>query len=324
VLFRKIFAFVTAAILLAACGGGSSQIVPSGQPPAMTPSSTMSQSSANRGLRMLSTFTAVGSNGAILRILPTREKLAHKALGIGGGGATPLLYGGGPIQTAPKLYVVFWGSGWNSSSGDPNGVQAVLKNFYAAIGGHSWLNSVTQYTQTGGAHAGNAGNIFAGAYVDTTSSPLPVPQDSDIAAEAVKAAAHFGDYSASASYVVALPHNTIPIGFEVEYCAWHSSTAAGGGTIAYTNLPYLPDAGSSCGQGTVNSPGTLDGVSIVAGHEQGETESDPQPSTGWVDASGSENGDKCAWTGLENNPNAGGFPTQPLWSNATLSCVQSY
>ena len=322
-LLRKSFAFAAAAALLTACGGGSSQIVPSGQSPAMSPPSTMSQSRATRGMQKLSTFTAVGPNGSILRILPPREALGHQ-LGVGGTSAGPLLYGGGPITTAPKLYVVFWGSGWNSTTGDPNGVQSVLKNFYAAIGGHSWLNSVTQYTQTGGAHVGNAGNIFAGAYVDTTSSPLPVPQDSDIAAEAVKAAAHFGDYSASASYVVALPHNTIPIGFMAEYCAWHSSTAAAGGTIAYTNLPYLPDAGSSCGQGSVNSPGTLDGVSIVAGHEQGETESDPQPSTGWVDASGSENGDKCAWTGLENNPNAGGFPTQPLWSNATLSCVQSY
>lgn len=339
-LYRKTLAFAVAATLLSACTGGTSQMVPSGQAPVMPPpppASTAPQSSStppqsiaaspqaasSYGLNVVSTFTAIGSNGAILRILPTREKLAHKALGVGGG-AGPLLYGGGPIATAPKLYVVFWGSAWNSTTGDPNGVQSVLKSFYAAIGGHSWLNSVTQYTQTGGAHAGNAGNIFAGAYVDATSSPLPVPQDSDIAAEAVKAAAHFGDYSTSASYVVALPHNTIPVGFEVEYCAWHSSTAAAGGTIAYTNLPYLPDAGSSCGQGSVNSPGTNDGVSIVAGHEQGETESDPQPSTGWVDASGNENGDKCAWTGLENNPNAGGYPTQPLWSNATLSCVQTY
>jgi hypothetical protein len=311
----KVLALAATAALLAGCGGGSSQIVPGGAGASTAPS--------GRHLTMLSRFTAVGPNGSVLRIFPTREALANAPLGVGGG-AGPLLYGGGPVQTAPKLYVVFWGSGWNSSSGDPNGVMPVLKSFFAAIGGSKWLNSVTQYTQSGGTHVGNAGNILAGSYVDTTSSPLPVPLDSDIAAEAVKAAAHFGDYSASASYVVALPHNTIPIGFMAEYCAWHSSTAAAGGTIAYTNLPYMPDAGSSCGQGTVNTPGTLDGVSIVAGHEQGETETDPQPSTGWVDASGSENGDKCAWTGLENNPNAGGFPTQPLWSNAGMTCAQSY
>jgi hypothetical protein len=317
----KLLAAMGAAALLTACAGGGSTTLPAAQQP-------LQAQSGGRQLHMLSTFTAVGDNGAILRVFPTREALSHEALGVGGTSAGPLLYGGGPIQTAPHLYVVFWGSAWNSSTGDPNGIQGPLKTFYGAIGGHSWLNSVTQYTQSGGQHVGNAGNIFVGSYVDSTSSPLPVPQDSDIAAEAVKAAAHFGDYSASASYVVALPHNVIPVGFRAEYCAWHSSTAAAGGTIAYTNLPYMPDAGSSCGQGSVNSPGTIDGVSIVAGHEQGETETDPQPSTGWVDASGNENGDKCAWTGLENNPNAGGFPTQPLWSNAANAgvggCVQSY
>ncbi|MEA2718422.1 MAG: hypothetical protein QOJ39_286, partial [Candidatus Eremiobacteraeota bacterium] len=39
---------------------------------------------------------------------------------------------------------------------------------------------------------------------------------------------------------------------------------------------------------------------------------------------GAENGDKCAWVNLINNPNAGGYPTQPLWSNANNGCVQSY
>jgi len=97
-----------------------------------------------------------------------------------------------------------------------------------------------------------------------------------------------------------------------------------GGTIAWTNLPYMPDAGASCGAGSVNSPGTLDGVTIVGGHEQGETETDPFPNSGWLDNSNAENGDKCAWTNLINNPNAGGYPTQPLWSNANNGCVQSY
>ena len=55
-------------------------------------------------------------------------------------------------------------------------------------------------------------------------------------------------------------------------------------------------------------PGTIDGESIVAGHEQGETECDPFLSISLTDASGAEIGDKCAWTGLQNNPNADSFP----------------
>lgn len=239
-----------------------------------------------------------------------------------GTGSGNLLYNGGVIQTAPKIYLVLWGN-WNAS-GDPNGVAARLEAFLPKIGGSSWLNSVTQYTQSGGAHVGNLAGSYGGVWNDTANAPLPVEQDSDVANEAVRAAAHFGDYSSSASYVIASPHLSSTIGFQVQYCAWHSSTTAGNSTIAFTNLPYIPDAGSSCGQNSVNSNGTLDGVSIVEGHEQGETETDPQPSSGWLDASGNENGDKCAWTGLQNNPSVGNYPTQPLWSNASSSCVQSY
>src|ERR1700738_3002524 len=64
----KILAAAAAAALLAACGGGGSNTLPSAQ----TPGSAQPQS-AGRHLTMLSKFTAVGDNGAILRIFPTRE-----------------------------------------------------------------------------------------------------------------------------------------------------------------------------------------------------------------------------------------------------------
>src|SRR5258708_14924003 len=60
-------------------------------------------------------------------------------------------------------------------------------------------------------------------------------------------------------------------------------------------MPYNTDAGASCGQNFVNSNGTLDGVSIVGGHEYAETITDQNPPGGYTDSSGAENGDKCAW-----------------------------
>jgi serine protease len=315
----RLLALLCAAAILAACSGGGGQAIPS--------SHTTTASSSDRELTTLSTFSAVdNATGTVVHIYPTREIIDATRLVNGSRtpqATSPLLYHNGPIQTAPKIYVVFWGSAWNGS-GDPNGVAAQLKAFYGVIGGGKWINSVTQYTQTGGAPVGNAGNIFAGSYVDTSSSPPSKPSQSAMAAEAAKVAAHYGDYSASAAYIVAMPHGIKPSGFGTQYCAYHSSTSAGGSTIAWTNLPYMPDAGASCGAGSVNSPGTLDGVTIVGGHEQGETETDPQPNSGWLDSAGQENGDKCAWTGLMNNPDAGGYPTQPLWSNANNACVQSY
>ena len=244
--------------------------------------------------------------------------------------STNLTYHNGPVQTAPKIYVTEWG---NWSTGDPSGEYSYYQRFISAVGGSQWLSSVAQYTQTGGAHVGNLAGSYAGTWNDTTDA---IPNlntntyQSALAAEAAKAAAHFGDYTASASYVILIPHGVAVYQFAGNYgglngyCAWHSSTSASGGRIAYTNLPYQSDAGASCGEGSVTSPGVNDGVSIVGGHEQAETETDPQPNTGWLDSSGAENGDKCAWKNLQNTSfgSAGNFPTQPLWSNAVSGCVQ--
>jgi serine protease len=306
--------------LLTACNNGPAA------PPAAPRIITQAE---DREFQSVSTFVAQNTeSGEFVRVFPTREVMdAFRATEAGQRftqATNNLTYHGGPVQTNPKIYVVYWGSSWNTSTGDPKGVRARANAFFGVIGGSRWLNSVTQYTQSNGQHVGNAAGSFAGSYVDTTSSPPSRPSQSQLAAEAAKAAAHYGDYSASAAYIVALPHGIRPSGFGTQYCAYHSSTTAAGHTIAWTNDPYLPDVGASCGAGSVNSPGTLDGVSIVFGHEQGETETDPFPNSGWLDSSGAENGDKCAWTGLENNPNAGGYPTQPLWSNSNNGCVQSY
>ena len=51
--------------------------------------------------------------------------------------------GGIGVETAPKIYLVLWGSQWNNN--DPSGEAAILENFYRGVGGSSWLNSVTQY-----------------------------------------------------------------------------------------------------------------------------------------------------------------------------------
>jgi len=318
----RLFAVAAVSALLTACNNGGA--TPPAMPRAVQPSSDV------REFQSISTFVAQNtSTGEFVRVFPTRDVMdAFRATDAGQRftqATNNLTYHGGPVQTSPKIYVVYWGSSWNSSTGDPKGVRARANAFFGVIGGSKWLNSVTQYTESNGQHVGNAAGSFVGSYVDTSSSPPSRPTQSQLAAEAAKAAAHYGDYSASASYVVALPHGIRPSGFGSQYCAWHSSTSVSGkGTIAYTNDPYLPDVGYSCGAGSVNNPGTLDGITIVYGHEQGETETDPQPNSGWLDSSGAENGDKCAWTGLENNPNAGGYPTQPLWSNANNGCVQSY
>jgi hypothetical protein len=105
---------------------------------------------------------------------------------------------------------------------------------------------------------------------------------------------------------------------------------AGSGAIAFTNLPYVPDAGAACGSNYVNggAAGALDGVTIVAGHEFAETITDLVPPVGWTDAVGYETADKCAWIGVGGTGGAqdvsfatGSFPVAGLWSNLDGSCV---
>src|SRR5919204_4855933 len=198
-----------------------------------------------------------------------------------------LFYNGGVagigVETSPKVYLVLWGSQW---SNDPSGEASREQSFLQGVGGSSWLNSVTQYCQnvplktfscsgiSGAQYAGNPSSILAGTWNDNGSAAPSSPSQSDLAAEAVRAAQHFGNATSSSNvttqYVIATAHGNNASGFGTQYCAWHSSTSSSVGNVAYTNLPYITDAGASCGA-NFNGLGPNAGMTIVEGHELGAT-----------------------------------------------------
>ena len=253
--------------------------------------------------------------------------------------------GGIGVETAPKIYLVLWGSQWNNN--DPSGEESILESFYKGVGGSSWLKSVTQYCQgvsSGtvscngtGTPAGDPTGIFGGVWTDSANAAPSKPRQSEIAAEAVRAAQHFGNSTAgsnaSVQYVIATATRNNSRGFGTQYCAYHSSTGSTVGNVAYTNLPYITDAGASCGA-NFNGLGPTAGITIVSGHEMGETITDQFPNGGWLDSSGAENGDKCAWissgqgAAANTTLSTGIFPVQSLWSNAfnggSGGCVLSF
>jgi hypothetical protein len=268
------------------------------------------------------------------------------------GTSSNLYYHGGiggvgvETSTGKEVYLVYWGSQWNNN--DPSGEAAIQQRFFGGVGGSPWNNSVTQYCEgvssgsytcpSGSNLATNPTGVLGGFWYDNASSAPRRPSQSALAGEAVRAAAHFGKTAAGSNNTVQYVINTATgnnaSGFGTRYCAWHSSTSSSYGDIAYTNMPYITDAGASCGAGFVNSPGATDGITIVGGHEFGETESDIFPNGGWLDSGGAENGDKCAWISLGQGAAAnitlstGIFAVQSLWSNALNSgsggCVLSY
>jgi serine protease len=253
--------------------------------------------------------------------------------------------GGVGVETAPKVFLVLWGSQWNNN--DPSGESSIVQGFLNGAGGSPWLNSVTQYCQGvrsgttscggSGTHAGNPTGVLRGVWSDNASAAPSSPTQSQLASEAVNAAQHFGNTAAaanaSAQYVIATATGNNSAGFATQWCAYHSSTSSSVGDVAYTNLPYITDGGASCGA-NFNGLGSNAGITIVEGHELAETITDQFPNGGWLDFFGSENGDKCAWISSGQGAAAnvtlstGTFPVQSLWSNAFNSgaggCVLSY
>jgi len=167
------------------------------------------------------------------------------------------------------------------------------------------------------------GAVLGGTWFDNSAPAPAAASQSDLAAEAVAAAQYFGVSGDDVDIFVLSPSGTQPDGFpNAGFCAWHDYTSSSPGNIPYTNMPYVLDAGSSCGANSVQNQ--LDGFSIVGGHEYAEAITDPEPSSGWVDSSGQEIGDKCAGQNLSAlSLSTGTFAVQPLWGNNDSGCTLS-
>ena len=243
----------------------------------------------------------------------------------------PLTYNGGPVQRAPRLYLLLWGPRWRS---DPSQAAsaAYLERFYGGLGVEpqdSWSTINSLYGD--GGYPTFPGSVYEGAFQDASTPPRGVNQN-QLAAEADAFAGNHGiTHLASAQIVVATQSGTCPDGFfspscdggTGDYCAWHSNSDE-----PYTNLPYVLDAGAGCGADLVHNQ--YDGFSIVGGHEYAETITDPFPASGWWDPNdpfGGEIGDKCAWRDPVSGSldistvklSTGTFAMQPLYDNNALA-----
>jgi len=316
--------------------------------------------------------------------VPTREAHALMKSWLKANGITPMVtgaetlsFGGGVdgigvTSGTPRVYLVVYGSQWGTSSTDANGNMQLSNDSVSAVpylqllfkglgtGGEQWSGTMTQYCDGPGVSAGATscpasaahigyptGGAFAGIWYDNSAASPSAATGNQLAKEAIRAAAHFGNTTAASNryvqYVILSPTGTQPDGFNTPnggFCAWHDwngdSYLSGGaasspyGDIAFTNMPYVADAGSSCGANFVRD--NRDGFSIVEGHEYAETITDQNPAGGWTNQTGNatyngqENGDECAWissgqgaTQLVTMGN-GSYPMQSTWSNDTNRC----
>ncbi len=288
-----------------------------------------------------------------------------KTLSSGGG------VGGVSVMSGQnKVFLVFYGTQWGTSSTDSNGNLAFTNDAAHAAGaaqqmfkgigtnGETWQNELTQWCNgaASGATSCASGltriprqsNIVAGVWYDNGVTSPTAATGTQLAQEAIRAAAHFGNTATGSNrstyYVIMSPKGTNPDNYQGQYCAWHDYTGDGfgvtapGGDLAFSNQPYNIDSGAGCGVNFVNSgsAGTLDGYTMTLGHEWHEMMSDQFPAGGFTNHdtgtyAGQENSDECAWIAAGSTGGAaniafstGTFAQQASWSNDTNSCAISH
>ncbi len=249
-------------------------------------------------------------------------------------------YHGGAVLHTVNLYYILYGN-WAQTTLNRTGT-TLLTNWAQNIGGTPYFNINTTY----GDNTGNVPNAvtYKGAYTDTGSLGTNL-SDSSIATLVVNAI-NSGAIGAKGVadpnglyLVLTAPGVAETSGFLSKYCGWHSWGSLGTTPVQFGFVGNAAGSrlGSCAGQSTAspnNDPGADAMISVIA-HELSETVSDPQ-GTGWYDANGQENGDKCAWNfgttykavnGALANVNVGGkdYLIQQMWLNALGGkCALSY
>ena len=238
---------------------------------------------------------------------------------------------GGPINKAPVVKLIFWGSSWATAPGDKI---YGMDLFYKGWTGSSYSKISTQYS---GPNGPVSGSISYGGYVIDSSTPTTATDTGTILSE-VCARIPNPDAAGNGYYVV---YTERPRG-AAGYCGWHSYGYCGtvlvqfaflfnmdndsgcGGTTSASLIPDNAGAGWTMNAGKMSAGAhALAGVSA---HELTEMITDPRLDA-WYDSTGAENADKCAWTFPPSNTlfaNGITWRIQGDWSNAAALAGTGY
>jgi len=254
----------------------------------------------------------------------------HAQGGVSGGAssrapkaASLLSYHGGPVMAAgAAVTAIYWGTQWTNPTfaGDK---KTGLAAFYSGIGGSSYLNTNTEYTQTGGAFVLNS-VTNSPALTDATAAPTSAPSTGAVLNEVAKALQAANQTPVSNGYY---PVYSDQKRGKAGYCAWHSNGNIGSVNVQFAFFFNLDgDSGCNPGSTIVGTSQGLAAVANVSAHELSETMTDPALNAWWDSTTGYENSDKCAWTFSSTPPTFGGrqWKLQGNWSNAAYNANQGY
>jgi PKD domain len=258
-----------------------------------------------------------------------------------------LTYHGGPVVHDGHVYAIFWEPPGYSF---PANYRAAVASYFTDVAADSGkrTNVYSVNRQYGDATGPAAYRVaFEGSYTDT--SPLPPNgctnphtsvclNDDQLRRELNYFLSDSGlPRGLTRQYFVFTPPgvgscfeaSSDPCAYQ-SYCAYHSSFATLG-AVLYAVHPYVTGV-PTCDVGESPTGTGADAVLNVVSHEHNEIITDPTGS-GWFDATGDENGDKCAWTFGALQGSAGGVFNQVIageayllqyeWSNLHAGCVGS-
>jgi hypothetical protein len=248
-------------------------------------------------------------------IVRIHELNPHGADNVTAGGTaslSPISYHNGPLISTPTAYVIWYGN-WNQTNGTDNAAgQQIVRDFLSNIGNSNYYAINKTYSKNGYNITGGV-NFVGGTYSSTnpngcettdTGSQGTRLTDSRVLS-VVNSAITQGKlpYNPDGVYFVLTSSNVSESsGFCTQYCGWHTAATPTAGHVRYSFVGNAARCINSCAAQSVspnNNPG-VDGMISVIAHELEEANTDPDPRSGWADASGAENADKCAWTFGQN------------------------
>jgi len=230
-----------------------------------------------------------------------------------------MTYHGGKIMPTAVMQTIFWGPSWANSTFIGDKI-AGLESWYVGHSNSNYAKTVDEYTGTNGPV--NSYTSYQGHQVDL-STAANGSSTSAILAEVCKAITS-PDSSGNGYYAV---YTDVKRG-SAGYCAYHSAGTCGGVPVQFAFFFNL-DGDSGCDPNDtsgLHSQG-LAALASVTAHELSEARSDPASPGAWYDGSGSENGDKCAWTfnvPLVTLSNGSQWKMQGEWSNAAYTAGTGY
>ena len=259
------------------------------------------------GLASIVSVQGAGASGASTHSLHTRGLKTATS-------TSNLIDHHGEILPASKTVLVFWGpsSAWSKD------VVTGLQGLFAGFNGSKYLGIAEQYMR-----GASISSSYTKTYFDSSIPPGKV-SPSTLGNEVVKVLGGSANVDTSTLYLVYT--SNFPRGGN--FCAWHSFASSTNGNFPVAYMPNTTGVAGCDPGNSWNLSGSegLRSLANVSSHEFMETVTDALPANatyGWIDSSGSEIGDKCAWQ-FSAPVTVGGtaWQLQEEWSNAVSGCVQ--